>query len=319
MAKISTKGAAGVIVQPTYWQRFRVDMRRNWRLYLLFVPVILFHIIFKYVPMYGAVISFKDYTPLKGIWESDWVGFKHFADFFSSPDFLRLLFNTLNISIQMIVFGFPAPIILALMMNEVQNTKWKKVIQTTTYLPHFVSMVVICGILRSFVTDTGFITVMLNKLGMVDKVDLLSKKEFFVPIYILSDIWQSIGWNSILYLAALTGINQELYEAAAIDGASRWQQLFAVTLPGIAPTIVVMFILRIGNIMSVGFEKIILLYNPLTREVADVISTYVYRRGLVESNFSYSSAVGLFNTLVNFLLVIMANKLSKKVNETSLW
>lgn len=319
MAKHLVKSRDAGFEKQSYGQRFRKDMRQNWQLYLLFLPVILFYLIFKYYPMYGAVIAFKDYSPLKSIMESEWVGLTHFKTFFASPDFTKLLFNTLNISLQMIIFGFPAPIILALLMNEIQSTTWKKIVQTTTYLPHFISVVTICGILRSFVSDSGFITEILYQFGLVDKVDLLSKKELFVPIYIITDIWQSVGWGSILYLAALSGIDQELYEAASIDGANRWRQLFAVTLPGLAPTIVVMFILRVGNIMNLGFEKIILLYNPLTREVADIISTYVYRRGLIESNFSFSSAVGLFNGIINFLLVTMANGVSKKINETSLW
>lgn len=312
------KGSVAEIKEP-YWTRFRKDMRRNWGLYLLVLPIMMYFFIFCYGPMYGAIIAFKDFTPIKGILGSDWVGFKHFADFFSSSDFGKLLYNTLKISITNIVFGFPAPIILALLLNEVKNPVFKKSVQTLSYLPHFISLVVVCGIVKSFVAQDGIITVLLSSLGLVERADLLGFKEYFVTIYTTSGIWKEIGWGSIIYLAALSGVSQELYEAAAVDGASRLRQLFVVTLPGILPTIVVMFILRIGNIMSVGFEKIILLYNPLTYETADVISTYVYRRGLMEFNYSYSTAVGLFNAVINFLLVTTANKVSKKVNNMSIW
>lgn len=319
MEKTNIGKSIGVSEKQPYWSRFRKDMKINWKLYLLFTPVVVYYLVFCYLPMYGAIIAFKDFSPMLGILKSDWAGLKHFADFFSSTDFQRIFFNTLNISIQSLVFGFPAPIILALMINEVQHSKWKKIVQTVTYMPHFISLVVVCGIIRSFVSDTGVITTALNSLGIVEDIDMLSNKKLFIPIYIISDIWQGVGWGSIIYLAALTGINQELYEAASIDGAGRWSQLFAVTIPGILPTIVIMLILRIGNIMSVGFEKIILLYNPLTYETADVISSYVYRRGLMEFNFSYSTAVGLFNSVINFILIIFANTISKKANETSLW
>lgn len=302
-----------------YKQRFLKDMRLNWKLYLLVLPVILHYLIFLYGPMYGAIIAFKDYSPIKGIMGSDWVGLKHFADFFTSRDFWEILFNTLNISITTLVFSFPAPIILALMINEIKNMRWKKAVQTITYMPHFVSLVVICGILRTFISDTGVVTTLLNGLGIVPKTDLLSVKEYFIPIYVISGIWQEIGWGSIIYLSALTAVDQQLYEAASIDGAGRIRQLFTVTLPAIAPTITVMFILRLGSLMTVGFEKIILLYNPLTYDVADVISSYVYRRGLQEFNYSYSTAVGLFNSVINMILLITANAINKKINDSSLW
>lgn len=303
----------------SYKQRFMRDMRINWKLYLLFLPVLLHYIIFAYGPMYGATIAFKDYSPIKGIMGSSWIGFKHFIDFFTSREFNRVFFNTLNISFVTLIFSFPAPILLALMINEVQNMRWKKLVQTVTYMPHFISLVVICGIIRTFITDTGIITSFLNSLGLVPKSDLLGIKEYFVPIYVISGIWQEIGWGSIIYLSALSGVSQELYEAASIDGAGRIRQLFAVTLPEIAPTIVVMLILRIGSLMSVGFEKIILLYNPLTYETADVISSYVYRRGLLEFNYSYSTAVGLFNAVINMTLLVTANTINRKINNSSIW
>lgn len=319
MAKIAVNKQNELSAKQPYWSRFRKDMKLNWKLYLIFSPVVVYYFIFHYLPMYGALIAFKDFNPAAGILGSEWVGFAHFIDFFKSSDFKRILFNTLNISIQSLVFGFPAPIVLALMINEVGNTKWKRIVQTVTYMPHFIALVVTCGIIRAFVSDTGVITTALSSLGLMDNIDMLSRKDLFVPIYVISGIWQGVGWGSIIYLAALSGINQELYEAASIDGAGRWRQLFAVTLPGILPTIVIMLILNIGNLMSVGFEKIILLYNPLTFETADVISSYVYRRGLMEFNFSYSTAVGLFNSVINFILIMTANKISKKANDTSLW
>ena len=312
------KGSVEGIKEP-YWTRFRKDMKRNWGLYLLILPIMLYFIVFHYGPMYGAVIAFKDFSPIKGILGSDWVGLKHFADFFSSSDFGRLLYNTLKISITNLLVSFPAPIILALLLNEVRNPFFKKSIQTFSYLPHFVSMVVVCGIIKSFVAQDGIVTVLLSSLGLVERENLLGVKEYFITIYNASGVWQTVGWGSIIYLAALSGVSQELYEAAAVDGASRLRQLFVVTIPGILPTIVIMLILRVGAIMSVGAEKTILLYNPLTYETADIISSYVYRRGLMEFNYSYSAAVGLFNAIINFVLVTTANKVSKKVNNMSIW
>lgn len=319
MAKIATNQVLDISLKQPYWTRFRKDMKINWKLYLMFMPVVVYFIIFNYIPMYGAIIAFKDFSPMAGILGSEWVGFTHFKDFFTSSDFKRILFNTLNISFQNLIFGFPAPIILALMLNEVGNSTWKRFVQTITYMPHFISLVVVCGLIRQFVSDKGLITMALNFFGFTQELDILSNKNMFVPIHVISGIWQNVGWGSIIYLAALTGINQELYEAASIDGAGRWRQLFAVTIPGIMPTIVVKLVLSIGGLLSVGFEKIILLYNPLTYETADVISTYVYRRGLMQFNFSYSTAVGLFNSVVNFILITFANTISKRVNETSLW
>lgn len=313
------KVVTGKCATPTYGMRFKTDMKRNWKLYLLVLPVMAYFIIFCYGPMYGAVIAFKDFSPMKGILGSDWVGFKHFVDFFSSSDFGKLMYNTLHISISSLIFGFPAPIILALLINEIGSKLWKKTVQTASYLPHFISSVVICGLIKSFVGQDGLVTALLSALHLVPRADLLSFKQYFVPIYIISDIWKTVGWGSIIYLAALSGINQDLYEAASIDGAGHFRKFLSVTLPGIMPTIAVMLILRVGNIMSLGYEKIILLYNPLTYETADVISSYVYRRGLLEFNYSYSTAVGLFNGVVNLILVLTANKVSKKINNIGIW
>jgi putative aldouronate transport system permease protein len=296
----------------------RKDFMKNKELYLLVIPVILYYFIFHYKPMYGAIIAFKNFVPAKGIIGSPWVGLKHFKDFFGNYYFGRLLRNTITISGTSIIFGFPAPIILALLINELKVRWFSRIVQTITYLPHFISLVVICGMIRDFSSDRGVLTSILSIFtGKHDA--LLNFPNYFVPLFVGTDIWQGVGWGSIIYLAALMGIDQELYEAASIDGAGRWRQTIHITLPGILPTIVIMLILRLGGILNVGFEKIILLYNPVIYEKADVISSFVYRKGLQEFNFSYSSAVGLFNSAINFFFVVSANWISRKLNETSLW
>lgn len=284
----------------------------------MMIPVIAYYVIFHYGPMYGAIIAFKDFSPVKGILGSDWVGLKHFEEFFGSYYFLRVLKNTVLISLYTLIFEFPAPIILALLINEVRRRRFKRVVQTITYMPYFISLVVICGIITDFTNADGLINRLFMLLGY-DGQAMLQKQELFRPIYVLSEIWQRIGWESIIYIAALMSIDLEQYEAARIDGASRLKQMFYITLPGLVPVITIMFILRIGNLLNVGFEKIILLYNPITYETADVISTFVYRKGLLEFGWSYSSAVGLFNSVINLALLISANYISRKVNENSLW
>lgn len=302
----------------TFSQKLKKDFQKNRGLYLLIIPVVLFYIIFHYGPIYGAVIAFKQYAPAKGIMGSPWVGFKHFQEFFQSIYFVRLLKNTLTISITELIFGFPAPIILALMINELRSRTYSRLVQTITYMPHFVSMVVVCGMIVQFTKDSGFITQFLGLFGLPQET-MLNNPKLFVPIYVISNIWQGVGWGSIIYLAALTGIDQELYEAAKIDGAGKWRQTINITLPCLLPTIIILFILRLGSMLNVGFEKIILLYNPATYETADVISSYVYRKGIQEFSWSFSTAVGLFNSVINFALVISANYISKKTGETSLW
>ncbi|MCI9625439.1 MAG: sugar ABC transporter permease [Clostridia bacterium] len=294
------------------------ELAKNKYIYIMLVPFLLFYIIFMYGPMYGAMIAFKDFTPKLGILGSPWVGIKHFEAFFGSIYFWRLLRNTISISLQTLVFGFPAPIILALLLNEVRQAWFKKTVQTISYMPHFISLVVVCGIIKIFTGSEGIINDFMVQFGQ-ERRDLLLDPALFQPIYVISDIWQKIGWESIIYLAALSGVDQELYEAARIDGAGKWRQLLSVTLPCILPTIVVMLILRVGSMMNIGFEKIILLYNGNTYETADVISSYVYRKGIQEFSYSFSTAVGLFNSVINFFLVLSANTISKKVNDTSLW
>ncbi|WP_423227622.1 ABC transporter permease [Paenibacillus filicis] len=298
--------------------RFVRDFMLNKYLYIMMIPVLVYYAIFHYAPMYGALIAFKEYSPMKGIIGSDWVGFKHFQDFFGSYYFWRILKNTIVISLYSLIFEFPAPIILALLINEVRSKAFKRVTQTITYMPYFISLVVICGIITDFTNAGGLINQLFTLLGY-DGQAMLQKPDLFRPIYILSEIWQRIGWESIIYIAALMSIDQEQYEAARMDGASRWKQIVHITLPGILPTIAIMFILRMGSLLNVGFEKIILLYNPVTYETADVISSFVYRKGLLEFGWSYSSAVGLFNSVINLILLITANYASRKFNESSLW
>lgn len=273
--------------------------------------------------MYGLIIAFKDFTPYKGIIGSPWAknnGLYHFISFFKSVYFGRLIRNTLVISITNIAVTFPAPIILALLFNEMRHKKYKGLLQTLTYLPHFISMVVICSMVRLFVDYNGFITQFLGALGLVDSgLSMLSNKNYFVPIYVISGLWQTIGWDSIIYVSALSGVDQELYEAARIDGANRWKQTIHITIPSIMITIIMMFIMRIGTVMSVGYEKIILLYNAGIYETADVISSYVYRKGLIEANWSYAAAVGFFNSVINLFLVVTANRIMKKLTNMGLW
>lgn len=298
--------------------KVKKDWKRNRSLYLLMLPVLLFFIFFHYKPMYGALIAFQDYNPRKGIWSSDWVGFAQFIRFFQSPYFWRLLRNTIMLSVYGIIFGFPAPIILALLLNELKARKFKKTVQSITYLPHFISLVVVTGIIKDFTQSTGLINDIIVLLGGA-RSSLIQNPDLYRTIYIVSDIWQQVGWGSIIYLSALAGVDQQLYEAASIDGAGKWKQMIHVTLPGITPTIVIMLIMRMGQLLGTGYEKTILLYNEATYETADVIASYIYRVGILERNWSYSTAIGLFNSGINLLLLIITNKVSRKVSETSLW
>ena len=295
------------------------DFTRNWTAYLLAVPVLAFFIIFSYIPMAGIVLSFEKFTPKAGVFLSEWIGLKNFINFFGSYYFWRLLRNTFLLSFFDLLFNFPAPIIFALLLNEVENKIFKKIVQTISYMPYFISMVVLAGIVIDFVASDGVITTALANIGLVEKKNLLSISQYFRAVYIGSGMWQMLGYGSIIYLAALSGVDQELYEAARIDGAGRWRQTWHITLPGIASTIIIMLILRLGQLLSVGMDKILLLYNPLIYETADVISTFVYRKGIQESDYGYSTAVGLFNSVINFLFLLGANTISRKFSETSLF
>ena len=301
-----------------YKNLIKKDMQRNGSLYLLVLPVLVFYILFFYKPMYGALIAFKDFSPGRGFADSPWVGLDHFIRFFNSPHFFRLVSNTFLISFYNLLFGFPAPIILALLLNEVRHSKFKRTVQTITYLPHFISIIVIAGMITDFSLTTGLFNDIIAFFGN-KRIPLLQQPGLYRPIYVASEIWQHVGWGTIIYLAALSGIDPQLYEAAMIDGAGRFKQLIHVTLPSIMPTIIILLILRIGQLLSVGYEKTLLLYNPATYETADIISTYVYRVGLLEQNWSYATAIGLFNSAINFSLLILANRFSRKVSETSLW
>lgn len=317
MIPFHTNSIAGSL-KSTSMNRIKKDFFRNKELYFLVLPVIAFYIIFCYKPMYGALIAFKEYSPGKGILGSPWVGLRNFQDFFDSIYFATILKNTLIISVNSLLFGFPAPILLALLLNELKSRYFSRIVQTISYMPHFISLVVVCGIIREFTSDSGVIGYLAG-IFQGESISMLNKPQLFVPVYVISGIWQEIGWGSIIYLAALAGIDEELYKASSIDGAGRWRQMLHVTLPGLVPTIIVLLILRIGGIMNVGFEKIILLYNPVIYDTADVISSFVYRKGLLDFSWSFSSAVGLFNSAINFILLISANWFSRKFNDASLW
>lgn len=284
----------------------------------MIIPVLIFYLAFMYKPMYGAIIAFMDYRPAKGILGSDWVGVEQFVRFFHSPYFYRLIRNTIVLSIYSLLFCFTAPILLALLLNEVKGKRFKSITQTVSYLPHFISMVVAVGMIKEFCMTDGLINDIIVFFGG-ERSALLQNPALYRTIYIISDIWQEVGWGSIIYLAALAGIDSERYEAAAIDGAGKFRQMIHVTIPGIMPTVTIMLILRIGSLMNMGYEKTILLYNSSTYETADIISSYIYRVGLLEQNWSYSTAIGLFNSVINCILLLAANRISKKVTETSLW
>lgn len=314
--------AANTSVKPVQRNKFSIfirDMNRSKYLYILLVPTIIYFIIFAYVPLYGLLIAFKSYNPYQGIWGSPWVGLQYIEDFLKSIFFWRLVGNTITINLYDLAVGFPLPIILALMINEVKNNFYKRSVQTLVYLPHFISVVVVAGMLVSFLSpSTGMINAIIKALGG-QPIHFLAEPGWFKSVYVWSGVWQGAGWGSIIYLASLAGIDQELYEAATVDGANNWHKLRYVTIPGIIPTIIIMLILRVGSLFSVGFEKIILLYNPLTYKTADVISTYIYRRGIIGADFSYSTAIGLFNSIINFAMLVVFNKFSRRISETSLW
>lgn len=302
----------------TFFSRLGRDLARNKLVYLMLTPVLAYFIVFQYFPMIGTIIAFKDYNPAQGVAASPWVGLDWFRQFFHGLYFERLLTNTVMLNLYDVLLGFPAPIVLALLMNELTSQRFKRFVQTITYLPHFISVVVVSGMMLDFLARDGIINQVIVALGGTADA-YMSDPSLFRRIFVGSEIWQSVGWGSIIYLAALAGINPSLYEAARIDGANRWQQLVHITLPGLIPIITTLLILRLGQMMSVGFEKVILLYNPSTYETADVISTYVYRHGILEANYSYATAVGLFNSVVAMLLLVVANKLSRRFSGNSIW
>ena len=316
MVKVKTAGKAAP--RRSLKDEIVQDYKKNKYILFMAIPVFIWFVIFCYLPIFGIIIAFKDYSPGLGVLASPWAGLRHFKDFLSSAYTLRIFKNTLLLNLYGLLWGFPAPILLALLLNEVKNKSFKVGVQILSYMPYFISMVVVCGIVVNFTARDGLISQIIGMLGG-ERVNLLLYPQYYRTIYVASDLWQQVGWGSIIYMAALAGIDQSLYEAATIDGAGRLKQTLYVTIPGIMPTIIVLLIMRMGQVLNSGFEKTILLYNESTYDVADTIGSYTYRRGMVESNYSFSSAVGLFNSVINMMFLLAANKLSRKVTESSLW
>ncbi|MCD0447041.1 ABC transporter permease subunit [Glycomyces sp. A-F 0318] len=293
--------------------------RRQWQLWVMVAPAIAFVAVFAYVPMYGLQLAFREFDFAAGLAGGDWVGLKYFRQFFESPQFWTLIRNTVVISVSTLVVGFIAPIALALLVNQVLGRRRKQFLQTATYLPHFISVVVIVGMLQVFLSpSSGLITRFVGLFG-VEGANFLGSATAFVPVYVISDVWQHAGWNSIIYLAALAGVSPQLYEAARIDGAGRFSIIRHIDVPALAPTMIVLLILNMGQVLNTGFEKIFLMQNPLNLEVSEVIATYVYKIGILSNQFSYATAIGLFNTLINFAFLVVANQIAKRVSNTSLW
>jgi putative aldouronate transport system permease protein len=295
------------------------QIKRDYELYLFLLPIIIIYLVFKYYPMYGIQIAFKDFSPSRGIWGSEWVGFKHFIDFFDSYNFWTIMTNTLTLSVLSLVFSFPAPIIIAIMLNQMLAKRYKKIVQTVIYAPHFISTVVLVGMLNVFLSpNSGIVNHIITWFGG-DPIMFLADEGWFRPLYILSGVWQETGFATIIYLAALAGVNPELHEAAIMDGASKWKRVMHVDIPSILPTIVILLILALGNIMGIGFEKAFLMQNDLNYATSNIIPTYVYEIGIQKAQYSFSTAVGLFNSVVNIILIVTVNRIAKKLTETSLW
>ncbi len=317
------QGKAGLIqealLRNSVWRTMQRSFRRYWQLYLLMLPAIAYFVIFKYVPITNAVIAFKDYSVVKGIWGSPWVGFKYFEMFFQNPVFWKLLKNTLGLSIYSIIVGFPIPIMLALMLNEIKDGLFKRSVQMVTYAPFFISTVIMVSmIIQLLAPRLGIINLLVQQLGFT-AINFLGKPGMFPSIYVWSGVWQNTGYSAIIYLAALAGVDPQLYEAARIDGASRIQKIINIDLPGIWPVAIILLILSVGSLLSVGFEKVFLLQNPLNLGASEVIATYVYKVGLLNANFSFATAVGLFNSVINMILLVLVNAFAKRFSEMSLW
>lgn len=288
-------------------------------LLILIAPCFIYYVLFHYLPMWGILISFKDYSPFKGFFASPWVGLKHYRAFLGNPDAWRLIKNTFLLSLYSLLWGFPVPIFFALVLNEVRNLRFKKVVQTVSYMPHFISTVVVVGMINMFLSPSrGIVNTFIEKMGF-EKINFMLDPRYFRSIYVISGIWQSMGWNAIIYIAALSNIDQQLYEAAAIDGANKFKRIIYITIPCIAPTIIITFLLRTGSLLSIGFEKAFLMQAPATYSTSDVLSTYVYRQGLMSGNYSYASAVGMFNSVVNLAFLMISNFLARRFSDISLW
>ena len=318
-ALLSTATAPSAIVERTPWQKHLARLERAKYLFLLMVPGLVFFVIFRYVPIYGVTLAFKEFVAADGILGSPWAGLKYFNRLFTYPGVGRVFMNTVEISLLRLLMGFPAPIILALMLNELRLGAFKRTVQTISYLPHFLSWVVIAGLVRQILSpSTGLLGYLFSLFGAVPPV-LLADQQWFIAILIISDVWQSIGWGTIIYLAAIAGVNPELYEVATIDGASRFRLIWHITLPSITPAIVILFILRVGHLLEAGFDQIFNLYNPAVYEVADIIDTYVYRMGLEGIQYSFATAVGLAKNVIGCILLLLANRISKSFSEATLW
>ncbi|MCM2998143.1 ABC transporter permease subunit [Paenibacillus cellulositrophicus] len=302
-----------------YWKEAKKSLRKHWQLYLLVIPPVLFFILFKYLPMANAVLAFKNYQVTKGIWGSTWVGTKYFDMLFNNPQFWTLIKNTLFLSLYQLAATFPIPIILALLLNEVRSLRFKKAVQLITYAPFFISTVVMVSIIMIFLAPRlGLLNVILNAMGM-ESTNFLGDPTKFRSVYVWSEVWQTTGYSCVIYLAALAGVDPSLYEAAKVDGASRLQKIIHVDIPGILPAAVIILILSVGNIMSLGFEKVYLMQNPLNLQSSEIISTYVYKIGLLNANYSFATAVGLFNSVINLILLVAVNAVSRRISENSLW
>jgi len=321
-----TQQASPRIAPQTGWERLKVSLKRNWVLYLMVLPVLVYFLVFHFLPMYGVVVAFKDFSPSKGILGSPWASvrgqtniFKHFINFFSSIHFQRTMRNTLQISLYSLAVGFPIPLLLSILMNELRSDKFKRTVQTVTYLPHFISTIVLCGMLWIFMrADTGLFNLLRAKFAL-PSISFLNENAYFQSVYVWSGIWQNAGWGTIIYMATLSSLDTQMYEAAWIDGATKLQTIWHITLPCLMPTAVMLLILNSGYIMSVGFEKVFALQTDLTLESSDVISTLVYRKGILESSYSFSAAVGLFNSLINCTILLLVNTISKRAADISLF
>ncbi|HIQ62911.1 MAG: ABC transporter permease subunit [Christensenellales bacterium] len=314
MTALSTRTAMS-----TRRERLGRYLARNWQLYLLLLPVVAYFIVFHYLPMYGLQIAFRNYSVRLGFWRSQWVGLEHFERFFRSYYSTQVIANTILISVYSLAVGMPLPILLAILMNEVRNKAFKRTVQTVTYAPYFISTVVMCSMIYLFLSpQSGVINRLLMALGG-ESIYFMGKPALFKTIYVLTGVWQYTGWNSIIYMAALSGIDPQLHEAAMIDGAGRFRRIWHINLPGLIPTMVILLILNSGSLMTVGFEKIFLLQNDLNRSASEVISTLVYNQGLIQHDYSYSAAVSLFNSVVNCILLVTVNQIARRVSETSLW
>lgn len=318
-ASARPRSGAGMYKRTARWSTLRRSLRRHWQLYLVMLPALLYFFVFRYIPMANAVIAFKDYSVVKGIWGSDWAGFKHFELFFNNPVFWTLLKNTLGLSLYALIVGFPIPILLAIALNEIRDGFFKRLVQMVTYAPYFISTVVIVSMIMLLLAPRlGVINLGLQAMGL-PAINFLGRPDFFASIYVWSGVWQNSGYAAIVYLAALSGVDPALYEAARVDGASRLQKIFNIDLPGIMPVAIILLILNVGSLLAIGFEKAYLLQNPLNLSTSEIIATYVYKIGLLNANFSFATAVGLFNSVINMILLVTVNAYVKRVSDMSLW